>query len=129
VALPNVGRIVLFVAADNRVAANRVGSESVLAGDGPALIPHRGLPGRKAGTRELVVMSSYIIVYRVPGQDNVPVLRVWHAARDRRRPRRRPSVKAAGSVMSSPLQPSRSESEAPAASNREIAAKPFDRLA
>jgi toxin ParE1/3/4 len=82
-ALDDVGRIVRFIAADNPVAAKRVGRELLLAGDSLAMFPRRGRPGRHAGTRELVVMAPYLIVYRVSDADVVTILRVWHAARDR----------------------------------------------
>ena len=38
--------------------------------------------GRKRGTRELVVVWPYIVVYRVL-PDEVRILRVWHARQDR----------------------------------------------
>jgi hypothetical protein len=46
--------------------------------------PHRGRPGSQAGTRELVAMPPYVIVYRVTDEDVVTILRIWHAAQDRR---------------------------------------------
>ncbi|WP_158925210.1 type II toxin-antitoxin system RelE/ParE family toxin [Acidisphaera sp. S103] len=82
-ALTDVGRIIRHIAADNPVAAKRVGRELLLAGDSLTIFPHRGRPGRQAGTRELVVMPPYLIVYRVSGSDLVTILRVWHAAQDR----------------------------------------------
>ena len=43
--------------------------------------PSRGRPGRKEGTRELVLTSlPYLIVYEISGQ-SVHVLRVLHGAR------------------------------------------------
>jgi len=82
-ALADVGRIVRYIAADNPVAAKRVGRKILLAGDGLVMFPHRSRPGRQAGTRELVVMPPYLIVYRVSAADVVTILRVWHAAQDR----------------------------------------------
>jgi plasmid stabilization system protein ParE len=38
----------------------------------------------QAGTRELIVMPPYLIVYRVSDAGAVTILRVWHAAQDRR---------------------------------------------
>jgi plasmid stabilization system protein ParE len=55
-ALADVSRIVSCIAADNPVAARRVGREILLAGDS---------------------------VYRVSAADAVTILRVWHAAQDR----------------------------------------------
>ena len=82
-ALADVGRILRYIAADNPVAAKRVGREILLAGDNLVMFPHRGRHGRQAGTRELVVMPPYLIVYRVSAADVVTILRVWHAAQDR----------------------------------------------
>lgn len=82
-ALADVSRIVRFIARDNPVAGQRVGRELLLAGDSLTMFPNRGRPGRQAGTRELVVMPPYLIVYRVSGRDMVTILRVWHAAQDR----------------------------------------------
>lgn len=45
--------------------------------------PHRGRPGREAGTRELLTHPlPYIVVYRVRNE-TVEVLRIDHAAQDR----------------------------------------------
>jgi addiction module RelE/StbE family toxin len=82
-ALADVSRIVRYIATDNPVAAKRVGRELLLAGDSLVIFPRRGRPGREAGTRELVVMPPYLIVYRVSGADMVTILRVWHAAQNR----------------------------------------------
>ena len=43
--------------------------------------PRRGRPGRKKGTRELVLVSlPYLVVYEVAGQ-SLHILRVLHGAR------------------------------------------------
>lgn len=43
--------------------------------------PHMGRPGRVPGTRELVIpRTPYIVPYRIV-EDNIQVLRVYHAAR------------------------------------------------
>ena len=51
--------------------------------DAPALLlefPHRGRPGKKAGTRELVISPlPYLVVYTVHG-DVVFVVRILHGA-------------------------------------------------
>ncbi len=45
--------------------------------------PHRGRPGSEDGTRELLFHPlPYIAVYRVKEQD-IEVLRIYHAAQDR----------------------------------------------
>ncbi len=81
-ALADVARIVRHIAADNPVAAARVARELLLAGDSLVLFPRRGRPGRQDGTRELITINPYIIVYRVAPSDAVTILRVWHAAQD-----------------------------------------------
>jgi addiction module RelE/StbE family toxin len=82
-ALADISRIVRYIAADNPVAAARVARELLVAGDSLVPFPRRGRPGRQAGTRELVAIRPYIIVYRVTGEDAVTILRVWHGAQDR----------------------------------------------
>jgi plasmid stabilization system protein ParE len=52
----------------------------VAAGDRLVNSPHRGRPVRGADMRELVAVSSYIIRYRIAG-DDVVILRVRHTAR------------------------------------------------
>jgi toxin ParE1/3/4 len=51
--------------------------------DAPSVLltfPHRGRPGRKEGTRELVLASlPYIIVYQITG-DVIHVARILHGA-------------------------------------------------
>jgi len=78
-ALADVARIARYIATDNPVAAARVARELLIAGDSLALFPRRGRPGSQPGTRELVTIRPYIIVYRIIGPE-VIILRVWHAA-------------------------------------------------
>ncbi len=82
-ALSDVRRIVRFIAADNPVAAQRIGRELLLAGDSLATFPRRGRSGRQHGTRELVAVAPYVIVYRTADDGTVTILRIWHAAQDR----------------------------------------------
>ena len=53
--------------------------------DAPSLLktfPHRGRPGKKQGTRELVIPSlPYMVVYQVAG-DVLFIVRILHAAQD-----------------------------------------------
>lgn len=45
--------------------------------------PHRGRPGRAAGTREVLFLPMpYIAVYRVREQ-SIEILRIWHSAQNR----------------------------------------------
>lgn len=52
------------------------------AGKALADSPHMGRAGHVGGTREWVVgRTPYLIVYRVR-EDDVEILRLWHARRD-----------------------------------------------
>lgn len=68
------------LAAESPAMALRVVEELVVAGDSLADFPHRGRPGLSAGTRELVAVPPFIIIYQVL-EDRVRILRLWHAAR------------------------------------------------
>ena len=63
---------------DAPAAAVRLLEELTAAARSLDQFPHRGRPGRRAGTRELVV-RRHIIVYRVRS-DQVDVLRFHHHA-------------------------------------------------
>ena len=82
-ALADVSLIVTHIAEENPFAAKRVSREIFLAGDSLAVLPRRGRLGRIPGTRELVAVFPYIIVYEVNEADTVTVLRVWHGAQNR----------------------------------------------
>lgn len=82
-ALSDVGRIIDYISGENPLAAMQLARELVLAGDSLALFPGRGRKGRVAGTRELVIVAPYIIVYDLDESDDVSILRVWHAAQER----------------------------------------------
>jgi plasmid stabilization system protein ParE len=46
--------------------------------------PHRGRPGEAAGTRELIALSPYLLIYEFDEAAGlVRILSVWHGARDR----------------------------------------------
>lgn len=45
-------------------------------------LPERGRPDVVPGTRELVALWPYVVVYRVSA-GVVEVLRIWHGAQDR----------------------------------------------
>lgn len=63
-------------------AARRIARALREAGDTLARFPRRGRPGREPGTRELVAVHPYVVVYAVDAAE-VRILRVWHAAQDR----------------------------------------------
>jgi plasmid stabilization system protein ParE len=78
----DVVRLVEHILLENPIAARRVARALLLAGDSLADFPRRGRPGRVTGTRELVAVWPYVIVYEIDG-DTVHVLRVWHGAAQR----------------------------------------------
>ena len=82
-ALADIERIARRIAAENPLAAQRVVRELLLAGDSLEAFPRRGRPGLAAGTRELVPVRPYVLVYEVGEDGAVAILRVWHAAQDR----------------------------------------------
>lgn len=82
-ALADIARIVRHIAAENPRAARRMARELLLAGDSLELFPRRGRPGQIAGTRELVPVRPYVLIYEVGDGDSVAILRVWHAAQER----------------------------------------------
>jgi toxin ParE1/3/4 len=82
-ALADVARIVRHVAEENPMAARRLAQELVVAGDSLAVFPFRGRRGRRPGTRELVVVRPYILIYEVtPDGSGVEILLVRHAAQE-----------------------------------------------
>lgn len=71
-----------YLSAFSPAAAGRVARALREAGDTLARFPRHGRPGREPGTRELVAVRPYVIVYAVEAAE-VRVLRVWHAAQER----------------------------------------------
>jgi toxin ParE1/3/4 len=82
-ALEDLARIVRHITEENPIAARRVGRELLLAGDSLAVFPCRGRRGRAPGTRELVSVHPYIIVYQIEAGKGVTIVRVWHGAQNR----------------------------------------------
>lgn len=73
---------VFFLAERNPDAARRAQAAIRHAVERLAVYPHRGRPGRREDTRELVVAGlPYVIIYAVADTE-VTVLRVLHAAQD-----------------------------------------------
>jgi toxin ParE1/3/4 len=67
-----------YISQDKPPAAERQVELILAVVTGLARFPHSGRPGRRAGTRELVVgQTPYLVPYRVRG-DLVEVLRVLH---------------------------------------------------
>ena len=82
-AIEDIARIIVYIGAENPVAAIRVVRELLVAGDSLAVFPRRGRPSSLPGLRELAVIRPYVIVYRLLADDAVDILRIWHAAQDR----------------------------------------------
>jgi plasmid stabilization system protein ParE len=82
VAFADLTRVIRHIAEENPIAARRVGRELLLAADSLTIFPRRGRRGRIPGTRELVAVRPYIIVYELTEHDTVTILRVWHEAQN-----------------------------------------------
>jgi toxin ParE1/3/4 len=71
-----------YLATRSPDAARALGATIREAVERLADYPHRGRPGRRSGTRELVIVGwPYIVVYSVDDA-RVVILRVLHAAQD-----------------------------------------------
>ena len=75
-----------YIAEDDPDAAERVEAAIVEAVERLADYPHRGRPGQRVGTRELVIADfpTYIVVYRVT-ETEVRITRIWHGRQRRGR--------------------------------------------
>ena len=71
-----------YIAHDNPRAAAQMARRLNEAIGSLDHFPNRARPGPRPGTRELVTVRPYIIVYRV-GPEVVEILRIWHGAQDR----------------------------------------------
>ena len=78
-ALDDRQRIVAFIADDNPMAAIALGDALMEKAGQLDAFPMSGRTGRVQGTRELVVHSHYVLVYRVMG-GAAEVLRVLHTS-------------------------------------------------
>lgn len=83
-ALDDRDAIIEYLEPLNPHAAANLLQALVLAGDSLAFFPYRGRLGLAEGTRELVAVWPYQIVYEVDEAANrVSILRIWHGARER----------------------------------------------
>ena len=83
-ALDDRDAIIEYLEPLNPHAAVNLLQALILAGDSLTLFPYRGRPGLAAGTRELVAVWPYLIVYEIDDDaDTVSILRIWHGAQDR----------------------------------------------
>ncbi len=81
-AIQDIEHVVAYLAPLNQLAARTLARDLFIAGDSLATFPHRRRPGRAEGTRELVAVWPYIIVYQTDGA-TVTILRPWHGAQER----------------------------------------------
>ena len=76
--------IVRYIQNHSPSAAREVARRIYEAASDLKTFPHRGRPGLRPGSRELVFAPlPYILVYRVTG-DIIEISRIWHGAQDRR---------------------------------------------
>ncbi len=72
-----------FIEQDKPEAARRIAGRIILASENLAAHPGLGRPGRKAGTRELVIPNTpFILPYRIRSK-SLAILAVLHGARKR----------------------------------------------
>ena len=71
-----------YIRLHSPASAARIALEIDQAGESLSMMPDRGRPGDIPGTRELVVVWPYIIVYQIEAE-HLEILRVWHGAQDR----------------------------------------------
>jgi len=81
-AVDSLAAIRFHIGQENPAAANRVAVQLVAACDRLEYLPERGRPGLKPGTRELVAIWPYVIVYRTT-QSAVEIVNIWHGAQSR----------------------------------------------
>ncbi len=82
-AIRDLAAIQSFIERDKPEAARQVAGRIILASEHLAAHPNRGRPGRKAGTRELVILNTpFILPYRIRG-NNLTILAVLHGAQSR----------------------------------------------
>lgn len=81
-ALADLEAIFAYLLPLNPFAAERVVQGLTIAADSLNTFPQRGRPGRVKGTRELVAVWPYVMVYEVR-DEAVVILRLWHGAQDR----------------------------------------------
>jgi toxin ParE1/3/4 len=76
--------ILVYLAERNPSAALALAEALVVAADSLSSFPNRGRPGKAIGTRELVAVPPYLLIYEVDqGAGLVRILSVWHGARER----------------------------------------------
>jgi len=77
-ALRDLAGVHAYIARDNHSAADRQVARILTAIAGLLRFPESARPGRRAGTRELVVgRTPYLVPYRLRGE-SIEILRVLH---------------------------------------------------
>jgi plasmid stabilization system protein ParE len=83
-AVTDLDKVISYLEDHNPQAAYQLSDAIIKAGISLAELPNRGRPGRLLGTRELVSVFPYILVYEVDeAAKRTTILRLWHAAQDR----------------------------------------------
>jgi toxin ParE1/3/4 len=81
-AVADLAAIRTYIGDRNPAAASRIAIQLVAACDRLEHLPERGRPGLVTGTREIIPVWPYVIVYRIT-PEVVQIMRVWHGAQDR----------------------------------------------
>ena len=81
-ALNDIYRHTAYIAQFNPRAADRLARYLIEAGKSLSNFPERGRPGLAEGSRELMIVWPYILVYQVTA-DVIEIIRVWHGAQHR----------------------------------------------
>lgn len=76
----DVDGIADHISRDNPAAADRITDLIFEAAAGLGVYTRQYRAGREPGTREMVVLPSYILIYRID-LDSIRILRVLHSAR------------------------------------------------
>jgi addiction module RelE/StbE family toxin len=80
-AVRDLERIVEFIRQDDQEAARQMAKRIFDAARSLSTLPHRGRPGLRPGSRELV-LRPFILVYRVTGEI-VEISNIEHGAKNR----------------------------------------------
>jgi toxin ParE1/3/4 len=80
-ALADLSEIEQYIEQDKPAAAQRVAAHLLSSVEHLAEFPQLGRPGRRPGTRNLII-PPYVISYRVRAQ-RLEILSVWHGRRRR----------------------------------------------
>jgi toxin ParE1/3/4 len=81
-AVSDLAEIEEFITQDKPQAAGRVAIHLLSSVEHLAEFPQLGKPGRRPGTRELII-PPYVITYRLR-PDRLEILSVWHGRRRRK---------------------------------------------